>query len=139
MMKCISLWQPYATAVAVGIKAFETRHWRLKARGELAIQAAQRFSADEKAAWAGYVQKYGFPAEPPLGAIVAVVDVGCPIPTADLQHLSMMEKQWGDYGPNRYGWPLTNVRALRDPVPCKGYQNVWTLDEEIEAAVRAQL
>lgn len=40
-MKCISLWQPWATLLAIGAKRFETRSWRCGHRGPLAIHAAK--------------------------------------------------------------------------------------------------
>ena len=39
--RCLSLWQPWATAVAELLKGIETRSWATKYRGWLAIHAAQ--------------------------------------------------------------------------------------------------
>lgn len=41
MVRCISLWQPWAMLAVLGLKKFETRHWPTKFRGRLAIHAAQ--------------------------------------------------------------------------------------------------
>src|SRR3546814_15511313 len=46
-VKAISLWQPLASAIALGHTSIETRHWPTKYRGELAIHAATRFGPDE--------------------------------------------------------------------------------------------
>lgn len=46
-MKALSLWQPWATAIAVGAKRVETRHWATAYRGPLAIHAAKRRNVDE--------------------------------------------------------------------------------------------
>lgn len=46
-MKCISLWQPWASAIAVGAKRVETRSWPTNYRGPLAIHAAKRCVWDE--------------------------------------------------------------------------------------------
>lgn len=40
-MKAISLWQPWASAIAMGVKCIETRGWSTPYRGTLAIHAAQ--------------------------------------------------------------------------------------------------
>lgn len=46
--KTITLWQPYATLVATGIKQYETRSWPTNYRGPLLIHAAKRpMGADE--------------------------------------------------------------------------------------------
>lgn len=36
-MRCVSLWQPWASGVAEGLKTWETRSWSTDYRGELAI------------------------------------------------------------------------------------------------------
>lgn len=41
-MKGLSLWQPWATLVGVGLKRVETRSWATSYRGPLAIHAAKR-------------------------------------------------------------------------------------------------
>lgn len=41
MMKAISLYQPWATLVAIGEKKIETRSWRTDYRGPLAIHASK--------------------------------------------------------------------------------------------------
>jgi hypothetical protein len=41
-MKAISLWQTWATPVAIGAKRFETRDWSTKHRGPIAIYAAKK-------------------------------------------------------------------------------------------------
>src|ERR1700694_3122793 len=41
-MKALSLWQPWASLIAMGLKEFETRHWATSYRGPLVIHAAKR-------------------------------------------------------------------------------------------------
>lgn len=41
-MRIITLWQPWASLIALGFKKFETRSWRTRYRGKLAIHAAKR-------------------------------------------------------------------------------------------------
>lgn len=36
------------------------------------------------------------------------------------------------------GWVLDDVRALAEPVPCRGAQGLWTLPSDVETRVRAQ-
>lgn len=40
-MKAITIWQPWASAIAHGLKGIETRSWGTKYRGLLAIHAAK--------------------------------------------------------------------------------------------------
>jgi hypothetical protein len=41
------------------------------------------------------------------------------------------------FGP--IGYVLRDVIALHEPVPCRGWQGFWTLPDDVERAVRAQL
>lgn len=45
-MKALTLWQPWASLVAVGAKTIETRSWRTSYRGRLAIHAAKAASVE---------------------------------------------------------------------------------------------
>lgn len=91
-MKAISLWQPWASAVAVGSKRFETRSWQFpeSLAGQIvAIHAAKRWrSAEESFAFELHRQRIdiGFKpfSRPPLGAIVAVARLADCIPTRSM-------------------------------------------------------
>lgn len=41
-MKAITIWQPWASLLAHGMKQYETRSWATKYRGPIAIHAAKR-------------------------------------------------------------------------------------------------
>jgi hypothetical protein len=45
-MKCISLWQPWASLCVIGAKKFETRSWERSYRGTLLIHASQRHTKE---------------------------------------------------------------------------------------------
>ncbi len=112
----LSLHQPWASLIAIGVKTIETRSWSTKYRGPLAIHAAaMQPDADaddlgvrlgdwlafkDGAGWSAQHYASGIAGAPadlplPLGAIVAtctLVDVVpmvplCPTPTGPLQHL----------------------------------------------------
>lgn len=89
-MRAISLWQPWATAIAVGAKRIETRGWSTPYRGPLAIHAAQRKNTSELIYlhscwnWQGAMRGAGWTwgkdshleiDRLPFGAIVAVCDL----------------------------------------------------------------
>lgn len=79
----------------------------------------------------------------PFGAIVAVCELVDCRPTdfeaADSKYgwdkfigneltywyLTPQERAFGDYTPGRYAWLLANVRALPEPIPCKGALSLW--------------
>lgn len=88
-MKCLSLWQPWATLLAHGRKRVETRGWSTSHRGPLLIHAAKKWTREiEEIALAepfarvlreiGVLSYGSFGAAQwslPLGAIVGRVDV----------------------------------------------------------------
>lgn len=145
-MKCISLWQPWATLMAIGAKTIETRSWRTDHRGPLAIHAAKKWSGElhrigiSEPFFAALRKEYGLlgaailgPQVMPFGAIVAVVDVtGC-CSTAGLQNVSGDERAFGDYQANRFGWITdpTKLRRLDKPVPWKGSQGFFEVPDEV--------
>lgn len=138
MMKAISLWQPWASAIALGHKRIETRHWTTKWRGEIAIHASQRFGTAERA-FASVERSLGrIPERIPLGAIVAIARIVDVRTTEDLiaEGMGPIEKLYGNYEPGRFGWVLEDIRALAEPIGCKGRQGFFNLSAEVEAAVR---
>lgn len=49
------------------------------------------------------------------------------------------EFDFGDYTPGRFAWILTDVCALKEPIPCKGALSLWDVPSNVESLVRAQL
>lgn len=161
-MRAISLWQPWATAVALGSKRIETRHWSTAYRGPLAIHAAKRKVRDELHYyascwnWVGAMRGAGWGFGQagaidclPFGAVVAVCDLVDCRPTdsftqAELdtpeQHTelsaaySWTQRDMGNFDLGRFGWVLDNIRPLSEPVPIRGGQSFFQVpDDLIEA------
>ena len=131
-MRALSLTQPWATAVALGIKHWETRSWPTSYRGELCIHSAKKFPA-----WAKeFAEEMGLSlGSLPLGSIVCVCELTECRQTATLApSLSEVECKWGDYSPERYAFRLENVRVLRDPVLARGALGLWSVgwDDALE-------
>lgn len=125
-MKALSLWQPWASYVAVGMKRFETRHWTTRYRGPLAIHAAARkLTADERSLLAAYPLPIGS-GEMPFGAIVATAELVGVFEMPDRDYdISEQEETLGNWAPGRFAWDLRNVVRLPEPVPAKGAQGFW--------------
>lgn len=128
-MRCISLWQPWATAVALKLKNIETRHWSTPYRGRLAIHAALRWGPDERAFANAAPQ---LPEVLPRGCIVATATLVDVRRTEDLlDGLGAMEAIYGNFGPGRYGWLLEDIVALAEPTPWKGKQGFFNVPNEL--------
>jgi hypothetical protein len=158
-LKCISLWQPWASAIAAGSKRIETRSWATNYTGLIAIHAAKRCVVEElnhfscSMSWQGAMRPIvGLDERPwskvlPFGAIVAVALLTRCRPTAEFtigeieaprspegsrQGLyNWTERQMGDFTIGRYGWMLENVRCLPLPIPFCGRQGLFNVPDEL--------
>lgn len=137
-MKALTLWQPWATLIALGEKQYETRDWPTSYRGPLAIHAAKKWNADIRAAAedddiAEALAAHGLlrGCELPLGAIVATCRlVECHrMDWSLIDSISDKEEAFGDWDPGRYAWELADVVALPQPIPAKGAQGLWEWQE----------
>lgn len=137
-MKAISLWQPWASLVALQFKKFETRSWKPPKSliGEpLAIHAAKRWTVEEARFMKQFVLR--FPAvgatlapdhllRPPLGVVLCACTLVDYHPTELIRDsLSEQELAFGNYDDGRFAWELEFIRAPKDPIPAQGKQGIW--------------
>lgn len=124
-MRAISLWQPHAQAVALGIKPYETRGWPTDYRGPLAIHAAKNpFKAKD------YDPEYFMEACNRLshggcphyaldyGKVLCLVDLVDCVTVGRLRGRIGAAEFWGDFrdtgddGKDRYAFKLENIRLI---------------------------
>lgn len=136
-----------AWAIAERHKPVENRPWALPRQfvgQRFAVHAGKKY--DEP--WAQMIRSaFGLPVpnrtDIALGAVVAVAEfAGCVANRWEIDRLppemvarvgSIMNVHRWFSGP--YGFLLADVRPLSEPVPCRGFQGLWTLSPELEAAV----
>lgn len=145
-MKAISLWQPWASAMAAGAKRNETRSWPSSYRGELAICSAKRKPTPEEV---GEGDTYRAAMALPYGFVLCVVDMFDCVPTArfctqtagagDFIVLDGAEAELGDYSQGRFAWRTRSCRRLLNPVPVVGRQGLFNLPPDVEALVRKEM
>jgi hypothetical protein len=144
VLKAITLRQPYATLIAIGAKRSETRGWRTRYRGPLAIHAARAFPPEARALcsrepFRAALQQGGYasPDALPLGAVVATCRLVDCLPTGResgrqrdyLPQRDSPEWAFGNYAPGRYLWLLEDVTAVWPPQLARGKQGFWEWDE----------
>lgn len=160
-MKALTLTQPWASLVAVGAKRIETRSWPTNYRGPLAIHAAKGFGGGggkracenlchlepfrsallPAGRRSGGTRIFSFDMLP-VGAIVAVVELVDVVPTEraifamkvvglDMADEVEREATFGNYAPTRYAWLLSNVRALDEPIDCRGALGLWEVPADL--------
>ena len=138
-VRAISLHQPYASGVALGLKRNETRHWPTKYRGPLAIHAAQRTTRDVREVFERIVAECDRAAYEridtlcecdfdrlPFGAYVCTCVLADCVRVEDFPRVSERERLFGNYAPGRFVWVLDRITPLPSPIPARGRQGFWT-------------
>ena len=128
----LTLWQPWASAMAVGLKGNETRSWWTDYRGPIAIHAAKRpLSVDDLHFMLTFRQMFPevayelpLPRRLPFGAVVAIgklIDVRAVVDIAP----APLERFWGNYAADRFVWQIAELKPVDPPIPARGRQRLW--------------
>lgn len=168
-MKAITVMEPWATAIARWGKHVENRSQLWGYRGTLLIHAGMRWSdrgihdrrvvdpaiaslldagvhtvdsIDRQPVEAAVRAAVALPSGPTAGHIIGVCelddvhpDAGCCRPWGE----STYREHGGDVRGDVTHLVLTAVRALAEPVPCRGALGLWTPPPHVQADVTAQL
>jgi hypothetical protein len=129
---CLTLWQPWASLMVVGIKKAEGRGWYSTHRGRLWIHAASRQpSIDEIKALEYQYRDCGipFPTEYPTSALLGCVNVDDVLSQQDYQ-LRFAEEEREENGSD-FIFVCSQARQLRMPIPLSGQHKIWKLDKTL--------
>lgn len=155
-MKCLSLWQPWASLVVLGTKKIETRSWPTNYRGPLLIHAAKKripelidlvcWDEFQAALWnlAGTMEEKAGCL--PFGEIIGRVElIDCrPTESFNLGELhslryrpgregdlsqSWTENDLGNFEPGRFGWVFENPKYFAYKIPYRGKQGLFDVPE----------
>ena len=160
-MPAITLHQPWASLIALGVKRIETRHWfphRDLIGKRIAIHAAKRPITDRyfRNAPREITSRWNM-----LTAVCGVADVpyGKVVATAvlrnawDVQHIEHYQSglfavndrdneqrrspidPFGDFTIGRVLWFLDEIEALDDPIEATGRQQFWTFNYPVGTSV----
>lgn len=144
-MKAITLWQPWASALVMGVKKYETRSWALPHAliGErVAIHAAARTPKHEYERMVFIAARDGKIMPNVFGAVLgAVTFTRCfrvvgqttenMITSAHFSNgHSVQVDAWGDYSVGRYIWFAEHPQQYDDPIPLRGGQRIWNWREK---------
>lgn len=137
-MKAISLLQPWASLVVMGVKTIETRSWGTKYRGAILIHASQGKAGSifaEERPFKKYIPEFK---KLPFGAIIGqatITDVirieNLDMPDEIINRLTMEEKAFGDYSEGRYAWILNDHIEFKNPISARGTLSIWEYPGEI--------
>jgi hypothetical protein len=128
----LSLLQPWASLVIIGLKKIETRSWRTAYRGPLFIHASLGKKGKVLATEPPFAKHIPDFDKLPFGAIIGQVELEDILPVqqlfysdAKLAALTLEEKAFGDYTKGRYAWMLSEPVQFEVPIPVKGGLGIW--------------
>ncbi len=147
-LKALSLWQPWATLMALGEKAIETRHWETSYRGDLLIHAAKHWSRDLEKMTFGpglfrdILSNHNITSKNdlPFGCIVSSHRLINCLPTESLSVVTfgnvplrecMKELEFGNYGDGRFMWITEGRRLFPVAIPFKGHQGLFNVPTSV--------
>lgn len=138
-MKTISLWQPWASLIAIGAKRIETRHWAAPANvigQRIGIHAAKTTSHLHVCDTEPFSNYISDSRALPFGALVAtaVLDRCTEMTERAIRELQARlpdEAEFGLYEPGRFAWVLRDVVALGEPIPYRGMQGFFEFPDAL--------
>ena len=135
-MKAITLWQPWASLWLTTRKVHETRSWRTKYRGELAVHAAKAVIGEEHLTrslidiccdeFGGHWQM-----DLPRGSIIGVVHLLDCYSSNDNLPIDNNDAACGDFGMGRWLWKRGQFLTLAQPLPIAGKQGLWNGPKQV--------
>lgn len=135
-VKVLSVMQPWASLLVMGVKRNETRSFRSNFRGRIYIHASKtknRSLVDvcKQAPFNKYVPDYD---KLPFGKILGHVDMINCMTTEEMSMVFLQdsnreraieEYQFGDYSENRYAWVMENPVMLDEFISVNGTLGIW--------------
>jgi len=128
-MRSLTVCQPWATLLVLGVKPVENRNWQTDYRGPVAIIAGRKLDIGERAAkaLADYLPAITLDALP-RGVCIGVVDIFDVTRSMD---------SWWFTGP--WGMLVRNPFKLGWQIPARGHQSIRKCDPELRELIMAQI
>lgn len=139
-MKCISLWQPWATLLAHGKKRVETRSWATRHRGPVLIHASKKWNqqlADlcRQPPFRSTIAEIGRAFEFEFGALLGIANIhDCRQAAEWSPQVSDVERAFGDYSVGRFCWLMDGFRPFAVPIPYRGFQGLFDVPADVFGA-----
>lgn len=132
-MKAISLWQPYASLIALGIKDHETRSWPPPEHligHRIAIHAAKKDVGYDHFDFAtrrllDKILPQDFWFNMPRGAVVATALLTQVYEVDRAGKVPPDQEPFGDFSLGRYVWVLSAMERVTPPLQAQGRQRIF--------------
>jgi hypothetical protein len=143
-MKVISIWNPYAILLVRGFKNIETRGWpapRTIIKKRIGIASTKIIRPEQRSVLSDevfrfYYEKTGLSCDLnqlPNGYLLGTAVLSsCDIITDDdLNDITEEEQIYGIYETGRYAWRFREQTIFDTPIPVRGAQGIWELDDDV--------
>ena len=129
-MKVLSLTEPYATLIKIGVKKIETRSWKTSYRGKLYIHASstkipKEYKNNKELMNLVNVNELNF------GNIICSCNLVDCIEMTDkfIEEVKKNKEEFicGVYKIGRYAWILEDIKVLENPISAKGHLGIWNM------------
>lgn len=142
-MIAISEWQPWGSAIVLGHKEWETRHWtppiRIIGKRILIHAAKQKFNPREYEGFDLYDQlvidglyELWLNGKMPFGALIGTAILERWERSETLREkISRKELTYGNYMDGRFGWRMVDPVAFPDPIPYRGAQGFFDVPDDL--------
>lgn len=149
MIRAISLWQPWASLWLSERKVHETRGWPIKVGDVpfwLGVHAAKSIETNIDSRLREIVEdEFGpdWQRELPRGAIIGRVLIDRCVSMENMNRACQMPRpgtddfECGDWSFGRFAWHRSHYQVLREAIPCRGQQGLFSVPEwapELEIA-----
>lgn len=151
IIKAISLHEPWASFIPMGLKKYETRSWYTSYRGPLLICSAKKTSNAQKLTHNYIIHKYQQLLtetdnyvewqDLPFGCAI-LYETAKPNALVNLTNCIRMTPQFinqqpeaeidtGDWKVGRFAWQLDNIRPITPPIKVIGKQGLFNVEVDL--------
>jgi hypothetical protein len=137
-VKVLSMIQPWATLLVHGETLYETRSWKTRYRGPLAIHASQKVDKQvcKHELIRSLLAKNGYTEQTlPTGFILATSELTNCYQVIEANNMSAIldcgqavtgdDFLLGDYSAGYFAWEIVSFRLLKPYIPAKGKLGLW--------------
>jgi hypothetical protein len=142
---CISLRQPYATLIALGVKTYETRARNTTYRGPLLIHASsglegwqrEGFEALDGLLGMGDLVGYDRLEDMPRGVIVGQAVLADTFTTERARVRRPEQEIFCDFSDGRFAYQMDDARLIKSDTPVKGQLGIFHVEFDVDDVLKA--
>jgi len=145
-MKALTVLQPWAQLLILGVKRYDVRSWKTKHRGPLLIHAGRVFPDSTRALcglqpYRDILAEGGIkrPSDLPRGALIGTIYLEDCLPTDQVFYpfLDNRELALGDFRSGYWAWKMTDPKPFPVSIPSQGQLGIFDVADDFFPLVNA--